>query len=197
MTSLQIGRRVAKVSAQADLTLTSVPGLGASSYRSACTRWSGVGATCRVLRVLFGRRRPSVQEPFGSPPQSPPAQQGIEARTGRFVEKGRRSPRDGWLNSTKRPIRGPIPCAPCPIPCAPRAIPAGRQRGLLGHYRRRCADVLAQAHCGCLSAVTSISIFIRGSARPAEIIIAAGRIVPKYFFSTGQHWGNSLALGST
>jgi hypothetical protein len=30
-----------------------------------------------------------------------------------------------------------------------------------------------------LRAVTSISIFMRGSARPAEIIIAAGRTSPK------------------
>jgi hypothetical protein len=31
-----------------------------------------------------------------------------------------------------------------------------------------------------LIAVTSISIFIRGSAKPAEIIVAAGSTWPKY-----------------
>lgn len=46
-------------------------------------------------------------------------------------------------------------------------------------------------------AVTSISIFMRGSARPAEIIIAAGRISPKYLRSVGQVCSNSAAFGST
>ena len=35
------------------------------------------------------------------------------------------------------------------------------------------------------SAVTSISIFMRGSARPAEIIMAAGRTSPKYLAQYG------------
>jgi hypothetical protein len=35
-------------------------------------------------------------------------------------------------------------------------------------------------------AVTSISIFILGLASPAEIIIAAGRISPKYLRRMGQ-----------
>jgi hypothetical protein len=46
-------------------------------------------------------------------------------------------------------------------------------------------------------AVTSISMRMRGSASPAEIIIAAGRISPKYLRSTGQHSRNSSALGTT
>jgi len=46
-------------------------------------------------------------------------------------------------------------------------------------------------------AVTSISMRILGSASPAEIIIAAGRIVPKYLRRTGQHSENSEALGTT
>ncbi len=49
----------------------------------------------------------------------------------------------------------------------------------------------------CFKAVTSISIRIRGSARPAEIIMAAGRTSPKYLRSTGQHSGNSAPFGST
>ncbi len=40
-------------------------------------------------------------------------------------------------------------------------------------------------------AVTSISIFIRGSAKPATSIVLAGRISPKYSRSTGQHAGQS------
>lgn len=47
------------------------------------------------------------------------------------------------------------------------------------------------------SAVTSISIFMRGSARPAEIIMAAGRTSPKYWRSTGQHCSNSAPFGRT
>ena len=46
-------------------------------------------------------------------------------------------------------------------------------------------------------AVTSISILIRGSARPAEIIMAAGLTAPKYLRSTGQHWGKSAPFGRT
>jgi hypothetical protein len=46
-------------------------------------------------------------------------------------------------------------------------------------------------------AVTSISILMRGSARPAEIIMAAGRTAPKYLRSTGQHWGKSAPFGRT
>ncbi len=46
-----------------------------------------------------------------------------------------------------------------------------------------------------INAVTSISIRIRGSDRPAAIIVAAGRASPKYFRSTGQHCGNSAAVG--
>ena len=44
-------------------------------------------------------------------------------------------------------------------------------------------------------AVTSISIFIRGSASPAAIIVAAGRTAPKYWRSTGQHGSKSVAFG--
>lgn len=46
-----------------------------------------------------------------------------------------------------------------------------------------------------LTAVTSISIFIRGSARPASIIVAAGLTSPNARFSTGQHAGKSAADG--
>ena len=49
----------------------------------------------------------------------------------------------------------------------------------------------------CLRAVTSISIFIRGSARPAEIIMAAGRTSPKYFRMTGQQRSKSALSGKT
>ena len=63
------------------------------------------------------------------------------------------------------------------------------------HNLRRGAT--QQPQRACFSAVTSISIFMRGSARPAEIIMAAGLTAPKYFFRTGQHLGNSLPSGST
>ena len=44
-------------------------------------------------------------------------------------------------------------------------------------------------------AVTSISIFMRGSARPAWNIVAAGRTAPKRSRSTGQHASKSAATG--
>ncbi|MDB5928161.1 MAG: hypothetical protein JWN13_7097 [Betaproteobacteria bacterium] len=47
-----------------------------------------------------------------------------------------------------------------------------------------------------LRAVTSISIRMRGSASPAEIIVAAGRMSPKCLRRTGQHSGNSAAFGT-
>jgi hypothetical protein len=45
---------------------------------------------------------------------------------------------------------------------------------------------LSARYFGCLSAVTSISIFMRGSTRPAEIMVAAGRVAPKWRRSAGQ-----------
>jgi hypothetical protein len=44
-------------------------------------------------------------------------------------------------------------------------------------------------------AVTSISIFMRGSNSPASSIVAAGRTSPKYSFNTGQHASKSARLG--
>ena len=44
-------------------------------------------------------------------------------------------------------------------------------------------------------AVASISILMRGSARPATIMVAAGRIAPNARFSAGQHAGKSSAEG--
>ena len=58
-------------------------------------------------------------------------------------------------------------------------------------------DIEGRRYLDCLKAVTSISIFIRGSARPAAIIMAAGRTSPKYLRSTGQHFGKSPPSGST
>lgn len=46
-------------------------------------------------------------------------------------------------------------------------------------------------------AVTSISIRMRGSARPAEIIVAAGRTSPKYRRKVGQQRLKSFPAGST
>ena len=70
------------------------------------------------------------------------------------------------------------------------------ERPFDGGIRRHSVERKAR-YLACLKAVTSISICIRGSARPAEIIIAAGRTSPKYFRSTGQHFGKSLPLGKT
>ena len=44
-------------------------------------------------------------------------------------------------------------------------------------------------------AVTSISINMRGSARPAASIVAAGRAVPNARRNAGQHFGKSAAFG--
>lgn len=52
------------------------------------------------------------------------------------------------------------------------------------------ASIATTQACEPFSAVTSISIFMRGSARPAEIIMAAGRTSPKTLRSTGQHCWN-------
>jgi hypothetical protein len=46
-----------------------------------------------------------------------------------------------------------------------------------------------------IRAVTSISIFMRGSDSPAEIIVAAGRTSAKYLRNTGQHGSKSSTLG--
>ena len=73
--------------------------------------------------------------------------------------------------------------------CRPRAPPP--RSASAGD--RRAQDSAAPR----LRAVTSISIRMRGSASPAEIIIAAGRTSPKYLRNTGQHCANSSALGST
>ena len=48
-----------------------------------------------------------------------------------------------------------------------------------------------------LRAVTSISIFMRGSRRPAWIIFAAGRASPKAALNAGQHGSKSALSGST
>lgn len=64
--------------------------------------------------------------------------------------------------------------------------------------RRRPRTGPGRGGCQALrrSAVTSISIFIAGSARPTCIMVAAGRISPKAARSTGQQGAKSLAEGS-
>lgn len=49
----------------------------------------------------------------------------------------------------------------------------------------------------CFIAVTSISIFMRGSASVAAIIIEAGLTFPKYLRVTGQHFSKSAPSAST
>ena len=60
-------------------------------------------------------------------------------------------------------------------------------------FSRRLGQQSVARYGACLSAVISISIFMRGSASPALIIIAAGRTSPKCFCSTGQHCSNSIS----
>jgi len=50
-------------------------------------------------------------------------------------------------------------------------------------------------HADRFLAVTSISIFMRGSASPAAIIVAEGRTSPKYLRRTAQHGSKSAAAG--
>src|SRR5580700_3833866 len=60
---------------------------------------------------------------------------------------------------------------------------AGRRR--LPKVDRGPPDVNHSWGDPCFRAITSASICIRGSERPAEIIMAAGRTSPKYLRSTG------------
>src|SRR6187455_3363798 len=64
-----------------------------------------------------------------------------------------------------------------------------------GQSRRGLGSAAIRRQSLRLRAVTSISIFMPGSARPAEIIIAAGRTGPKYLRITGQQAANSEASG--
>lgn len=55
---------------------------------------------------------------------------------------------------------------------------------------------LRPCQASCIDAVTSISIFMRSSSRPAISIVAAGRAAPRYFRQTGQH-SSKLSLCGT
>src|SRR5262249_57826019 len=77
----------------------------------------------------------------------------------------------------------------------------GRQRGRARGQAQEFAagsfhDVTLRTHSALRRAVTSISIFMRGSDRPAWIIVAAGLTSPRYAFSTGQHGSKSSRLGN-
>src|SRR5258708_27200893 len=60
---------------------------------------------------------------------------------------------------------------------------------------KRAENYIVQGAGAAFRAVTSISIFMRGSVSPAAIIVAAGRTSPKYLRSTGQHGSKSSTLG--
>ena len=83
--------------------------------------------------------------------------------------------------------------------CAQLRLFASGLRVVLSNFRliggARAAPTPDQLRC--LRAVTSISIFMRGSDRPAEIIIAAGLIAPNTSRNTGQQDGKSDAVGRT
>lgn len=73
-----------------------------------------------------------------------------------------------------------------------------RVRGQRRTSERRPAPHTLYVGCfsaRCFLAVTSISIFIRGSDRPAEIMVAAGRTSPKHCRSNGQQGSKSSARG--
>src|SRR5262249_30469772 len=73
----------------------------------------------------------------------------------------------------------------------------GRARGQVQEFAaENFHDVTLQTHSALRRAVTSISIFMRGSDRPAWIIVAAGLTLPRYSFSTGQHGSKSSRLGN-
>src|SRR5215210_9507465 len=72
--------------------------------------------------------------------------------------------------------------------------PKGRLCSSAPHELANMSEVQAQAPER-FRAVTSISIRMRGSESPAEIIVAAGRTSPKCLRRMGQHSGNSLASG--
>lgn len=79
------------------------------------------------------------------------------------------------------------------------ALPRGVPDAVTHHFRvsrlsRNTCDWSPYAET-VFRAVTSISIFMRGSDRPAEIMVAAGRIRSKYFLNIGQHGSKSSALG--
>ena len=90
---------------------------------------------------------------------------------------------------------------------APAAVAAVNEqrfgRHPIANVAAGAAAVIKGTHCRCLAhaiclrAVTSISICIRGSDNPAEIIIAAGRTGPRYLRSTGQQSGKRAASGRT
>src|ERR1700751_819496 len=72
----------------------------------------------------------------------------------------------------------------------------GRQRGGGRGQTQECAAGKLHAHLALRRAVTSISIFMRGSDRPAWIIVAAGLTLPRYSLSTGQQGSKSSRLGN-
>ena len=78
-----------------------------------------------------------------------------------------------------------------PVDRSPTIGPSGSGISPRGGRNPRTGQVLP----ACFLAVTSISMRMRGSASPAWNIVAAGRIVPKRWRSTGQQAGKSAAFG--
>jgi len=103
------------------------------------------------------------------------------------------------------PIRPPAGSTSCAVALAVVPIPS------IGHLDFCCNSTPTTAAPCCQAvdpdqpaefryparfrAVTSISIFMRGSARPADSMVAAGRISPKQRRSTGQQGSKSAAFG--
>ena len=83
----------------------------------------------------------------------------------------------------------------------PQGRPALVMGGLISspvQVKRRDGPAVIKLPSGfqaCLRAVTSISIFIAGSASPHDSMVAAGRTSPNHFRKTGQHGSKSAASG--
>jgi hypothetical protein len=78
---------------------------------------------------------------------------------------------------------------------------ARRERTAEASRRPMRAELIRGVHA-CLAhlarkrAVTSISICMRESSKPAQIIVIAGRTAPKYLRNTGQHSEKRSPLGT-
>src|SRR5262249_60820280 len=72
----------------------------------------------------------------------------------------------------------------------------GRERGSARGEMQKISAEKFHARSALRRAVTSISIFMRGSERPAWIMVAAGLTSPRYSLSTGQQGSKSSRLGN-
>src|ERR1700756_1791042 len=143
---------------------------------------AGACTTCSVARLLEAPTRfsttnccPSRSEPLGEP-LSHQARGEVAAAAGRKAD-----------DEPHRPRR---------ITLHPSDAWRGRQRGGGRGQTQECAAGKLHAHLALRRAVTSISIFMRGSDRAALIMVAAGLTLPRYSLSAGQQGSKSSRLGN-